>query len=77
VPLPPIVADGVNVLPWSVLTETTVDRKFNVNFARYARELDGKTVTLNGSQAWATGARRAAFMLIEYPVGCWYCETPR
>jgi tetratricopeptide (TPR) repeat protein len=77
VPLPPVVADGVNVLPWSVLTETTVDRKFNVNFARYARELDGKTVTLNGyMQPLGDGAETNAFMLIEYPVGCWYCETP-
>jgi hypothetical protein len=77
VPLPPIVADGVNVLPWSVLNETTVDRQFNVNFARYARELNGKTVSLTGyMQPLGDGLDTAAFMLIEYPVGCWYCETP-
>src|SRR5262249_36047131 len=75
--LPPIVAEGLNALPWSVLAETTVDRKFNVGFARYARDLEGKTVTLTGyMQPLGDDVEANAFMLIEYPVGCWYCETP-
>ncbi len=75
--LPPIRADGVNALPWPVVTETTLDRKYKPTFPKYLRELDGKQVELSGfMQPLNEDTDLNSFMLIEYPVGCWYCEMP-
>ena len=75
--LAPIRADAVNALPWSVLAETGLDRKFQPSFATYLRELDGKQISLNGyMQPLGQELEMGAFLLIEYPVGCWYCEMP-
>jgi hypothetical protein len=76
-PLPPISATGVNTLPWALLAETAIDRKHRPTFAKYLRELDSKQVTLTGfMQPLSDDLEQTGFMLIEYPVGCWYCETP-
>jgi hypothetical protein len=76
-PLPPISATGINALPWALLAETAVDRNYHPTFPKYLRELEGKQVTLNGFiQPLREDVDLAAFMLIEYPVGCWYCEMP-
>ena len=76
-PLPPINPKGVNALPWSVVTETTLDRRYRPTFARYLKELDGKKVVLSGYlQPLGEDADLSTFLLIEYPVGCWYCEQP-
>jgi tetratricopeptide (TPR) repeat protein len=75
--LPPINADGVTPLPWAVVTETTLDKKFKPTFAKYLKELDGKQVTLSGfMQPLSEELEAGSFMFIEYPVGCWYCEMP-
>jgi hypothetical protein len=75
--LPPVRDDGVNALPWSVLAQTAVDRQYRPTFAKYLRQLDGKQVTLSGyMQPLGEDLEVSAFMLIEYPVGCWYCEMP-
>ncbi len=75
--LPPIQPDGVNALPWPVLTETTLDRKYKPTFPKYLHDLDGKEVELSGfMQPLNEDAELNSFMLIEYPVGCWYCEMP-
>ena len=75
--LPPISATGVNALPWSVLGDTGVGRQFKVTFPQYLRELDGKQVTLTGfMQPLGEDLEMGTFMLIQYPVGCWYCEMP-
>ena len=75
--LPPISATGVNALPWAVLADTTVDRKFKPTFPKYLQELDGKQVALTGFlQPLGEELEAGSFMLIEYPVGCWYCEMP-
>ena len=75
--LPPIDAKGVNGLPWTVVTETVVDRKFRPSFPKYLKELDGKQVQLTGyMQPLGEQEEGGAFLLIEYPVGCWYCEMP-
>jgi hypothetical protein len=75
--LPPIDPKSVNALPWAVVNETTVDRKFRPNFAKYLEDLNGKQVTLNGfMHPLNEDLDVAAFMLIEYPVGCWFCEMP-
>jgi hypothetical protein len=76
-PLPPIQADAVNALPWSVLAETVLDRKYKPTFAKYLTELEAKKIELRGfMQPLSEDLDTASFLLIEYPVGCWYCEMP-
>jgi hypothetical protein len=76
-PLPAISATEINVMPWELLAETSVDKKFRPTFANYLKELDGKQVRLTGfMQPLSEDAEATAFMFIEYPVGCWYCEMP-
>jgi hypothetical protein len=76
-PLPAIDPKGVNAVPWSVVTETTLDRQFKPTFTKYLKELEGKQVQLAGyMQPLGDDVECTAFMLIEYPVGCWYCEQP-
>jgi tetratricopeptide (TPR) repeat protein len=75
--LPAIDPTGVNALAWEVLAETTVDRQARPTFARYLRELDGKQVELRGHmQPLGDNTDLGAFMLIEHPIGCWFCEMP-
>jgi hypothetical protein len=75
--LPPIRAEGINALPWAVLAETTVDRRVNPTFPKYLTELNGKQVSLSGYiQPLSEDVDLASFLLIEAPVGCWYCEMP-
>ncbi len=75
--LPAIDPKGTNVLAWEVIGETTVDRQARPSFARYLRQLDGKRVVLRGHmQPIGEDGGLGAFLLIENPVGCWYCEMP-
>jgi hypothetical protein len=75
--LPPISNTGVNTLPWAVLAETTLDRQYRPTFAKYLKELGGKKVALSGfMQPLSDDEETSSFMIIEYPVGCWYCEMP-
>lgn len=75
--LPPIRADGVNDLPWLVVTETTIGQPFKPKFVRHLEDLDKKRVVLTGfMQPLSTDGDVTGFLLIEYPVGCWFCETP-
>jgi tetratricopeptide (TPR) repeat protein len=75
--LPPINPKGVNAVPWTIISETSVDRKFRPSFANYLKDLDGKQVSLVGfMQALGGEQELTMFMFIENPVGCWYCEMP-
>ena len=75
--LPAIRPDGVNSLPWAVLAETSVGKPFRPKFHKHLQQLDGKTVSLTGfMQPVSMDPTVTGFMLIEYPVGCWFCETP-
>jgi len=78
VPLPAISATGVNLLPWDVLDDTVLPSgKFQPMFPRYLQDLAGKEVTLIGfMQPLGDGAEVASFLLVEHPIGCWYCEMP-
>jgi len=77
VSLPPISTTGVNVLPWQLFAETTVDNKRRPAFPKYLQELDGKQVSLSGfMQPLRDDFTVTGFLFIEYPVGCWYCEMP-
>jgi hypothetical protein len=75
--LPPIDPKGVTPLAWEVSSETTVDRRARPTFHRYLKELDGKRVTLRGHmQPLGGDTDLTTFMVVENPVGCWYCESP-
>jgi hypothetical protein len=75
--LPPIRPEGLNPLPWSLLVETSLDRNFKPAFAQHLRDLDGRRVVLTGfMQPIGDDLETGLFLLMEYPVGCWFCEAP-
>ncbi len=75
--MPAISATGINVVPWELLTETTLDTRFRPTFPKYLQELADKEVSLNGFiQPLGEDIALTSFLLIEAPVGCWYCEMP-
>ncbi len=73
--LPPISATAVNPVPWDVFTSTAYEGKFPPKFSGYVKELNGKTVSLSGFLQ-PLRDDGSAFLFIEFPVGCWYCEMP-
>lgn len=75
--LPEVSADRTNALPWPVLSASVIDAKGRPTFAKYLDKLDGKTVSLTGfMQLSKDDTFTGTFILLEYPVGCWFCETP-
>jgi tetratricopeptide (TPR) repeat protein len=75
--LPPIKSDGPNPLPWGLIAGTTVDDQAKPSFPAHLEKLDGKTVVFNGfMQPLGDAKEFNGFLLLEYPVGCWFCETP-
>jgi hypothetical protein len=76
-PLPPIDAKGVNAAPWELFAETAVEKPFRPVFPKYLKELDGKRVSVIGFMyPLRDDPDMSAFLFIESPVGCWYCEMP-
>ncbi len=46
-------------------------------FAKRTEELDGRQVELVGfMQPLDEDPALSAFLLVEYPIGCWFCEMP-
>jgi tetratricopeptide (TPR) repeat protein len=75
--LPAIRPDGVNVMPWPLLAATTRDAKGRPVYLKYLQQLDGKEVTLTGfMQPIRDELAVTGFLMLEFPVGCWFCETP-
>ncbi len=75
--LPAVDPTGINPLPWTVLTDTALDRQYKPTFPDYVKELDDKQVELIGyMQPLGSDLDCAAFMLVENPIGCWFCEMP-
>jgi hypothetical protein len=75
--LPAISATGTNSVPWELFAETVVEKPFRPAFAEYLRQLAGKEVSLTGFMYPLRDEPQAsAFMFVENPVGCWYCEMP-
>lgn len=76
-PLPAISATGVNELSWLMIQETSVDRMYRPTFPRHLKDLDGKLVRVVGfMQPLRAEIEMESFLFIEFPVGCWFCETP-
>lgn len=75
--LPEIRPNGVNPLPWAVVAETVVDKPFRPKFHKHLQSLNGKKVSLTGfMQPVTMDIEVSGFLLVEYPIGCWFCETP-
>jgi hypothetical protein len=73
--LPPVRDDGPNPLPWPLLGATALDAK--PAFPKPLARLDGKEVVLTGfMQPVRDELELTGFVLLEFPVGCWFCETP-
>jgi tetratricopeptide (TPR) repeat protein len=69
--------DRTNALPWLALTTLELGSKFPLTFPPHLRQFDGKPVSLTGIMQPIGNAQEAAsFLLLEFPVGCWFCETP-
>ena len=63
-------------LPWAALTATTQDRDGKPTFLKYVDALHGKQVTITGfMQPLREELELTSFLLIEYPIGCWFCEA--
>lgn len=73
--LPPIRNVGVNPVPWEALGSTVYEGKFPPKFSDYVKKLDGKTVALTGFLQ-PLNEDASAYLFIESPVGCWYCDMP-
>ncbi len=74
--LPAIRTDKANPLPWAVVADTTLGKGFKPAFPKYLEDLDGKRVVLTGFIAPAPSVDPGSFLLTEYPIGCWFCESP-
>jgi hypothetical protein len=76
-PLPAIDPKGINPIPWELFAETSLTRPFKVNFPKYLHDLENKQISLAGFMyPLREDPDMAAFLFIEAPVGCWYCEMP-
>lgn len=74
--LPPIRKKEPNPLPWDLVAGTAVEKGVPA-FPEHLRKLDGKSVAIYGFvQPLGDATEFAGFMLLEYPVGCWFCESP-
>lgn len=75
--LPEIREGRVHFLPWFVLAETRLDRQYRPTFPEYLKRLDGTEVEMTGfMQPLGDALEVNYFLFIEYPVGCWFCESP-
>lgn len=69
--------DRVNPLPWPMLTSLELGTRFPLAFPAHIRRFDGKPVSLTGfMQPLGSALEASSFLLLEFPVGCWFCETP-
>jgi len=76
-PLPAIDPTGINAIGWELLSETVLARPFKPSFPTYLRELDGKRISMTGFMyPLQEDPDLTAFLFVEAPVGCWYCEMP-
>ncbi len=71
-------ADQPSLLAWPILAETATDpRRFKPTFHPYLQKLEDKQVTLTGFLHPLTDDLDCtSFLLVEYPIGCWYCTAP-
>lgn len=70
--------DGPNPLPWGLLLETALDRRAKPTFPEPLKARAGLKVEMVGyMQPLGDDLETGLFLLVEQPVGCWYCELPQ
>ncbi len=75
--LPKIKDKGCNDLPWEILSFSHMNKSGGIIFHPYVDKLEGKKVQITGyMQPINDESEFNRFLLIEYPIGCWFCETP-
>lgn len=75
--LPPPRTDGPTPLPWPLLQAATPQPDGTRRFPDYLLRLDGQIVSLQGFiQPMGDSPQLHEFLLLPYPVGCWFCDTP-
>jgi tetratricopeptide (TPR) repeat protein len=75
--LPAIDPKGINPVPWELFGESAIEKPFKVSFPKYLQELQGKQIAMTGFMyPLREDPDMSAFLFIEAPVGCWYCEMP-
>jgi hypothetical protein len=74
--LPKVRTDRANPLPWAVLDDTTIGKKFSITVIDYLKQLDGQPVSLTGFIQPIRADEFSEFLVTEYAVGCWFCDTP-
>ena len=76
--LPPIQSKGVNRLPWLAITETEITPRGQAIVIDHLRKLKDKRVSITGFMAPLGIAQDELpqFLLTQFPIGCWFCESP-
>ena len=74
--LPKVSKERPNTLPWAALDDTTIGKKFSVGVIDFVKQLDGQPVSLSGFVQPIRVDEFSEFIVTEYAVGCWFCDTP-
>ncbi|VTS02692.1 tetratricopeptide repeat protein [Tuwongella immobilis] len=75
--LPKIQPTGITPLPWPILGETSMGNRFPPRYPDYVTRLNGRRVQLTGFiQPVGDDPNGGTVILLEFPIGCWFCETP-
>lgn len=75
--LPPPRHDGPTPIPWPLLQASVIQADGSVRFPEYLNRLDGRGVSLHGFlQPLGDDPQPQDFLLVPYPIGCWFCESP-
>jgi hypothetical protein len=76
--LPPVVKGQTHLVTWPLLAETATDtRRFKPTYHPYLQKLEGEKITLTGFlQPLTDDLECTTFLLVENPLGCWFCELP-
>ncbi len=77
--LPPVRQGQNHLIVWQLLAETAMDpRRFKPTYHAYLQKLEGEQITLTGfMQPLTDDLECTSFLLVENPIGCWYCEMPQ
>lgn len=75
--LPPVQNEGTNPLPWLVVNEVTIGKKARPVFPKYLEDLNERRVSITGyMQPIGDDPEMNQFLFVEFPIGCWFCDTP-
>jgi hypothetical protein len=74
--LPKVSKEKPNTLVWAALDDTTIGKKFSVTAIDFVKQLDGQQVSLSGFVQPIRADEFSEFVVTEYAVGCWFCDTP-